>query len=78
MNKYLAEFIGTFTLVLAGTGAIANNATLVGVAFAHGLAIMVMAYAFGNISGGHFNPAVTVTMAIGAVRLGLRTAAQRG
>ncbi|MGE4551375.1 MAG: MIP/aquaporin family protein [Opitutales bacterium] len=65
MNKYLAEFIGAFALVLAGTGAIANNATLVGVAFAHGLAIMVMAFAFGKISGGHFNPAVTVTMAIG-------------
>lgn len=65
MNKYLAEFIGAFTLVLAGTGAIANNATLVGVAFAHGLAIMVMAFAFGKVSGGHFNPAVTVTMAIG-------------
>jgi len=65
MNKYLAEFIGAFALVLAGTGAIANNATLVGVAFAHGLTIMVMAFAFGKISGGHFNPAVTVTMAIG-------------
>ena len=65
MNKYLAEFIGAFALVLAGTGAIANEASLLGVAFAHGLAIMAMAYAFGNISGGHFNPAVTVTMAIG-------------
>ncbi|MFP6900129.1 MAG: MIP/aquaporin family protein [Opitutales bacterium] len=65
MNKYLAEFIGAFALILAGTGAIANNASLVGVAFAHGLAIMVMAFAFGKISGGHFNPAVTVTMAIG-------------
>ena len=65
MNKYLAEFIGTFALVMAGTGAIANNAGLVGIAFAHGLAIMVMAFAFGKISGGHFNPAVTVTMAIG-------------
>ena len=65
MNKWIAEFIGAFTLVLAGTGAIANGAPLLGVAFAHGLAIMVMAYAFGNISGGHFNPAVTVTMAIG-------------
>ncbi len=61
----LAELIGTFTLIFAGAGAIiANEAThggvgVVGVAFAHGLAIAVMVSALGAISGGHFNPAVT-------------------
>lgn len=61
----LAEVIGTFTLIFAGAGAIvANEAThggvsLLGIAFAHGLAIAVMVSALGAISGGHFNPAVT-------------------
>jgi aquaporin TIP len=55
-----AEFVGTFALVFAGVGAIAVGANLVGVAFAHGLVIAVMASAVGHISGGHFNPAVTV------------------
>jgi aquaporin Z len=55
-----AEFVGTFALVFVGVGAIAVGAQLVGVAFAHGLAIAVMASAVGHISGGHFNPAVTV------------------
>lgn len=61
----LAEAIGTFTLIFAGAGSIiTNQATnggvgLVGIAFAHGLAIAVMVSALGVISGGHFNPAVT-------------------
>jgi aquaporin TIP len=54
-----AEFVGTFALIFAGVGAIAVGADLVGVAFAHGLVIAVMASAVGHISGGHFNPAVT-------------------
>jgi aquaporin TIP len=54
-----AEFVGTFALVFVGVGAIVTGADLVGVAFAHGLAIAVMASAVGHISGGHFNPAVT-------------------
>ena len=54
-----AEFVGTFALIFAGAGAIAVGADLVGVAFAHGLVIAVMASAVGHISGGHFNPAVT-------------------
>jgi aquaporin TIP len=54
-----AEFVGTFALVFIGMGAIAVGADLVGVAFAHGLVIAVMASAVGHISGGHFNPAVT-------------------
>src|SRR5438128_2795041 len=60
MNKYIAEFIGTFFLVLtigctvvgAGTGVIAPLAI--------GAALMVLIYAGGHISGGHYNPAVTL------------------
>ncbi len=65
MRAYVAEFIGTFALVFAGVGAIAADyATdgavgLVGIAFAHGLAIALMIAALGAVSGAHFNPAVT-------------------
>jgi aquaporin Z len=58
-----AEFIGTFTLVTAVCGAAlfsAPSAGLIAVAFAVGLSVLAMAYAVGGISGGHFNPAVTV------------------
>lgn len=64
-KKCLAEFIGTFTLIFIGVGAIHNSADptagvgLLGVALAHGLAIAVMVSATGSISGGHLNPAVT-------------------
>jgi aquaporin Z len=64
-QKLVAEFIGTFTLIFAGVGAICSNqmagggSGLVGVALAHGLAIAVMVAALGHVSGGHFNPAVT-------------------
>lgn len=63
MQKYLTEFFGTFMLVFLGTGAVtvaAGNTLTIGLAF--GLAITVSAYAFGGISGGHFNPAVTTAM----------------
>ncbi|ARW51583.1 MIP/aquaporin family protein [Levilactobacillus brevis] len=63
MQKYLAEFFGTFMLVFLGTGAVtvaAGNTLTIGLAF--GLTITVSAYAFGGISGGHFNPAVTTAM----------------
>ena len=60
IRRGAAEFVGTFALVFVGVGAIANGAELLGVAIAHGLAIGVMASAVGHISGGHFNPAVTV------------------
>ncbi len=65
MRKYVAEFMGTFMLVFLGTGTVViakGNALTIGLAF--GLAITVSAYAFGGISGGQFNPAVTTAMLI--------------
>ena len=65
-----AEFVGTFTLVFAGCGAIMVDAKTqalghVGVALTFGLAITVMIYAVGHVSGTHFNPAVTFAFALG-------------
>lgn len=61
-RKLIAEFVGTFTLIFAGVGSIlaTQNSLLIAVALAHGLAIAVMGSALGHISGGAFNPAVTV------------------
>ena len=65
MKKYAAEFIGTFALVFAGTGAIVVNEvshgaiTHVGIALTFGLVVLVMIYTLGDISGAHINPAVT-------------------
>ena len=65
MKKYIAEFIGTFTLVLFGTGiAVVSGGNLVATALAFGLAIVAMAYAIGSISGCHVNPAVSLAMLI--------------
>jgi MIP family channel proteins len=60
----VAELIGTFALVFFGAGAILQHVAtqavgITGIAVAHGMAILVGVYAFGHISGGHFNPAVT-------------------
>src|ERR1700736_6073091 len=75
--KLLAEFIGTFSFVFigAGTAAVVGGGTglngIVAVAFAHGLAIMAFAFAYGSVSGGHMNPAVTVgVLAAGAIGVG--------
>src|ERR1700691_692515 len=69
MRLLAAEFIGTFTLVFAGCGAVMVDAKThalghVGVAFSFGLVIMVMIYAVGHISGAHFNAAVTFAFAL--------------
>jgi len=80
MKKLLAELVGTFCLVFAGTGAIVIDAvnpgsvTHVGIALTFGLVIMALIYAFGDLSGAHFNPAVTIGFLLKG-RITLREAA---
>lgn len=71
LNKLSAEFFGTFWLVLGGCGSAVLAAAFpgtgigfLGVAFAFGLTVLTMAYAVGGISGGHFNPAVSLGLAV--------------
>jgi aquaporin TIP len=64
LRPAVAEFIGTFTLIFIGAGAIIaahgiEDPSLIGIALAHGLAIGVMVAAYARVSGAHFNPAVT-------------------
>lgn len=78
MKKQLAEFIGTFTLVLFGCGAavIAGDTIgITGIAFAFGLALIGMAYAIGPVSGCHINPAVSLA-AVAAGRMTIGEAIQ--
>jgi aquaporin Z len=76
-QRLAAEFLGTFVLVFGGCGSAVLAATFltaddvqlgigfVGISLAFGLTVLVMAYAVGHVSGGHFNPAVTVGLAAG-------------
>ncbi|MEC3908439.1 aquaporin [Tamlana sp. 2201CG12-4] len=69
MKQYISEAIGTFALIFCGCGAMTINEITngaishVGVAATWGLIVMAMIYAFGEISGAHFNPAVTIAFA---------------
>lgn len=71
-SKLMAEFFGTFWLVLGGCGSAVLAAGVadvgigwLGVSFAFGLTVLTMAYTVGHISGGHFNPAVSLGLMIG-------------
>jgi MIP family channel proteins len=65
LRRGTAEFIGTFGLIFFGAGSImVGSAGLLGVAVAHGLAIALAVTFFGHISGGHFNPAITLAFVV--------------
>jgi aquaporin Z len=70
MKKYLAELLGTYCLVFAGTGAIVidqqthGSITHAGIAITFGLVVMSMIYTFGDISGAHLNPAVSIAFTV--------------
>jgi len=65
LRRAVAEFVGAFALIFIGAGSIVtansiHDPSLIGVAIAHGVTIAVMVSALGHVSGGHFNPAITV------------------
>lgn len=69
-HRYFAEFLGTFILVFAGTGAIVVNEISggvighAGIALTFGLVVAAMIYTFGDVSGAHLNPAVSISFVI--------------
>ena len=74
MTPYIAEFVGTMMLILLGDGVVANvtlnksgmkGAGSIQITFAWGLAVLVPAFIFGAASGAHFNPALTIALAVG-------------
>ena len=81
MLPYIAEFLGTMILILLGDGVVANvtlnksgmkGAGSIQITFAWGLAVMVPAFIFGAASGAHFNPALTIALAVdGSLAWGL-------
>ena len=73
MLPYISEFLGTMLLILLGDGVVANvtlnksgmkGAGSIQITFAWGLAVMVPAFIFGAASGAHFNPALTIALAV--------------
>src|SRR4249919_422829 len=65
-QKFSAEVLGTFVLVFFGVGAaLATGTDVLTTGLAFGLTVVVMAYSLGRVTGGHFNPAVTVGAAVG-------------
>ncbi|MEM0925213.1 MAG: MIP/aquaporin family protein [Planctomycetota bacterium] len=70
LRSYAAEFLGTFILVFVGTGAVIidsiteGTSGLAGIALAWGLVVAAMIYAFGDVSGAHINPAVTIALCL--------------
>lgn len=64
MKKLRAEFLGTFVMVAAGTGAVALGMSVLGIALAFGIAVGLMILLFGKVSGAHFNPVVSITFTL--------------
>ena len=65
LNKYLAELLGAFVLIGVGSMAIlSSGGSIVAIAFGFGVALLIALYMFGSVSGGHYNPAVTLAQLI--------------
>ncbi|MXY76642.1 MAG: aquaporin [Acidimicrobiia bacterium] len=65
LNRYLAELLGAFVLIGVGSMAIlSSGGSIAAIAFGFGLALLIALYMFGSVSGGHYNPAVTLAQLI--------------